>query len=279
MKKISTITPCYKMGSYIKKFLEELPKQTCLDDLQVVLDHNEPTEEELDLVSDFSKAYPGVVKHMITVPVVPIGVSMNKCIDSADGEHLAIWNVDDLRTPYSLEYQSKILDLNPTCDIANGNFVITREFGATHGQFVDHSIYEPGSKEFTRSMVLGPFFMFRKALLSKAGKFDEQLKSGADFDLAIRLAANNSNVICAPGLLGYYLNEGKGASTNGDGRQPTERTVIELRYGIYDKIENMWVEKASSYNIQNILHNGDWLPVSTLIPNFNEFKQQNRFAK
>ncbi len=37
-------------------------------------------------------------------------------------------------------------------------------------------------------MILGPFFMVRRTLLDKTGWFDEQLKSGADFDLAMRMA-------------------------------------------------------------------------------------------
>ena len=36
-------------------------------------------------------------------------------------------------------------------------------------------------------MLLGPFFMFRKSLLSKTGKFDEQFFTGNDYDLAMRL--------------------------------------------------------------------------------------------
>ena len=164
----------------------------------------------------------------------------------------------------------KILELNTDCDVANGNFIIVTNFNSKRGQFIDHSIYYPGHNEFTRGMLLGPVFMFRKSLLQKSGLFDEQLKSGADFDLAVRFAIHNSNILCVPGVLGYYLNEGKGASTNGDGKQPTERTVIEIRYGIYDKIEQQWLDKAKNYNIKNILINGIWEPIEKYVPDYEE---------
>ena len=270
---VSTITPCFRMERYLKKFLDELPNQTMFNELQVVLDHNEPTEQELIWVKDFQEKYPGRLKHIITNPVKPIGTSMNTCIKESDGEFLTIWNVDDLRTPNSLEIQVNLLRNTP-CDVANGNFVIVPSFGSTVGKFIDHTIYTP--KEFLRSMVLGPFFMFRKFLLEKSGMFDEQLKSGADFDLAIRLAVFGK-VETTKEILGYYLDEGKGASTNGDGRQPLERTVIELRYGILDKVEQTLMHKALvGYDVRHVVIDGKKIYVGDIIPQYSDLLSTNR---
>lgn len=256
MIKVSTITPCFKMEKYLKLFLDRLPRQTVFENLEVVLDHNEPTEQELVWVKEFQQKYPGHLKHIVVNPVEPIGNSMNRCIQESSGDFLTIWNVDDLRTDDSIEKQLALLELDSECDIANGSFIITREFGSEHGEIVDHSKY--GKDEYLRSMILGPFFMFKKDLLIKSGLFDEQLKSGADFDFAIRLAANSKNIGYSDGILGFYLNEGKGASTNGDGKQPTERTVIELRYGILDKIDLGFVHKAMrNYDIRTLYFNGN----------------------
>ena len=49
MTKVSTITPCYNMGRYIKGFLENVSTQTHKD-LEIILDHNDPTEAEVKLV-------------------------------------------------------------------------------------------------------------------------------------------------------------------------------------------------------------------------------------
>jgi GT2 family glycosyltransferase len=256
MTKISTITPCYKMGKYLPKFLEELPRQINFDEIEIVLDHNEPTTEEINLVLDFQRKYPGRLKHIITNPVEPIGTSMNRCIREASGEYLAIWNVDDLRTPDSLKIQADKLDMSSYIGVVHGNFLITNKFPEKFGRLIDHIKYKNNHSELRRGMVLGPFFMFRKQILDKAGLFDEQLKSGADFDLAIRLAYN-SEVGTVEDILGYYLDEGLGASTNGGWKQPVERTVIEVRYGITDKIEQQWLkhEQFSLYKTDKILFN------------------------
>lgn len=275
MVKISTITPCFRMQRYLKVFLDELPRQTIFEEIQVVLDHNEPTEEELVWVREFQEKYPGRLKHSIVKPVEPIGTSMNRCIDLADAPLVAIWNVDDLRTPDSLEKQVAVLE-NTDADICNGNFVIVNSFPAQKGRFVDHSQYRFSPEEYTRSMVLGPFFAWRKSLCDKAGKFDEQLRSGADFDLAIRLAANGK-VGIAHGVLGYYLDEGKGASTRGDGMQQIERTLIEQRYGILDKIDASWLPRLAekNYEVKRIHFDGQAWDVEKFISEYALFLAGN----
>lgn len=262
---ISTITPCYNMKPYLKRFLDDLPLQTIFNRLEVVLDHNEPDEEELRWVQDFQKKYPGRLKHIITNPVQFIGPSMNRCIKEASAPLLAIWNVDDLRTPESLELQ--VNAFNDGADFVYGNFQYVRKFGSMSGSWFDFSKYQSQPEEFKRSMLLGPFMAFRKSLTETAGLFDEQLKSGADFDLAIRLAYHGKPGM-AKGSLGYYLNEGKGASTRPNNKQPLERTVIELRYGTYEKMDYDYVVNALSYDIEHIYVDGVKTHISQYIPNY-----------
>lgn len=271
---VSVITPCYRMGKYLRLFLERLPEQTLFDRLEVVLDHNEPSVEEVEWVRAFQKRYPGKLKHFLVERVDPIGVSMNRCIRKAQADLVTIWNVDDLRTPNSIEAQTDLLSRAKT-DIVYGNYWVVSAFGKTAGDLVTHEAIPV--KELTRSMILGPFFMFRKDLCKRAGLFDEQLRSGADFDLAVRLAFHGqARATQTP--LGYYLNEGLGASTRPNSLQPVERTVIELRYGIYDKIDYRFVAKASRYNIPHLLYQGAWRPVKRFVPAYDRLMEE-RYEK
>ena len=222
-----------------------------------------------------SSAIPGRLKHIITTPVEPIGTSMNTCIRAASGELLTIWNVDDLRTPNSIESQVQALDENPDAGICYGHVTVVSAFKATQGRYVRAEHY--AQEELTRSMVIGPYFMFRKNLCAKAGVFDEQLKQGADFDLAVRLGFHAKAVI-AKADLGYYLNEGLGASTRPGTLLPIERTAIELRYGIYDKIDYAYAAQAADYDIKTIRVGSDRLPISQFVPHYDEVMRK-RFAE
>jgi glycosyltransferase involved in cell wall biosynthesis len=258
------------MKRYLQRFLADVPKQTLFPNFEIVLDHNEPDEEEVRWVKDFQAKYPGVIRHIIVPKVDPIGVSMNRCIKEAAAPYVAIWNVDDLRTPSSLEDQAVFLDKHSDVGVVYGDYTVVRSFGATQGSLVQDGGFGPKDPEFVRSMLLGPFFMFRKSLVEQAGWFDEQLRSGADFDLAIRLAFHTA-IGHTGTLLGYYLNEGKGASTRPGSLQAVERTVIEFRYGIYDKLDYEQAVGASRYFGSALLQFGSWVPVERFMSNYQQY--------
>ena len=257
MTKVSTITPCYNMSKYMKGFLDNLSTQTHKD-LEIVLDHNDPSDEEVKLVEEYNEEYDNIL-HIKVEGVDPIGTSMNRCIEYATGDYLCIWNVDDLRTPDSIEVMAKALDENPDVDFVYGNYVIVPNFGGTEGQYVDETGRED---ELTTGMILGPYFMFRKSILEKSGVFDEQLVQGADYDLALRLALNGKG-LHLPINLGYYLNEGLGQSTKPNSKQPIERTVIELRYNIR-VLEPHLVPYTREYDVDNIIVDEEKIAVSNL---------------
>ena len=257
MTKVSTITPCYNMSKYMKGFLDNLSIQTHKD-LEIVLDHNDPSDDEVKLVEEYNEQYDNIL-HIKVEGVDPIGTSMNRCIEYATGDYLCIWNVDDLRTPDSIEVMAKALDDKSEVDFLYGNYVIVPNFGGTQGQYVDETGRED---ELTTGMILGPYFMFRKSILEKSGVFDEQLVQGADYDLALRLAFNGKG-LHLPINLGYYLNEGLGQSTKPDSKQPIERTVIELRYNIR-VLEPHLVPYTREYDVNNIIVDEEKIPVANL---------------
>jgi GT2 family glycosyltransferase len=274
---VSTITSCYKAKPYLKLFLEQLPLQTYFKNLEIVLAHNEPEKEEIRLIENFQTQYPNKIKHIIFKKVTPLGVSWNECIKTACGDFLTIWNIDDLRTPKSIESQSNLLSNNLNTNIVYGNYIVVDSFGKTTGKLIEHKNI-PDS-EFARSMVWGPFFMFRKSLLKKTGYFDEQFKSALDLDFCIR-ASTHGEAKFLDENLGYFLNAGKGLSTRPDSLNNAERTTIELRYGIYDKIDYNQMPKATTnYSIPYLLQNNKWKHVSHFISKYELFIENKKKQK
>ena len=62
MTKVSTITPCYNMSKYMEGFLDNLSQQTHTD-LEVVLDHNDPLEKEVELIEQHNKIFDNVFQN------------------------------------------------------------------------------------------------------------------------------------------------------------------------------------------------------------------------
>ena len=246
MTKVSTITPCYRMEKYMEGFLVNLSEQTH-SDIEVVMDHNDPSDEEVAMIESYNEIYDNIF-HIQVEGVDPLGVSWNRCIENSSGDYLCIWNVDDLRTPDSIEQMANVLDENPDVDFVYGDFTIVPEFQTTQGQYVNNAGRED---ELKSGMILGPFFMFRKSFLKMTGVFDEQFSCCNDYDLAMRFARCGKGMHI-PNILGYYLNEGLGQSTRSDSVQPIERTVIELRYNIR-VLEPHLVSQTRDYDVENII--------------------------
>jgi glycosyltransferase involved in cell wall biosynthesis len=265
--KVSAIVSCFRGEKYLPAFLENCAAQTLAGETEIVLVHNEPSDEARRMVDEFSARNPGLINHVVT-PREPLAVSTNRAMRAARGDYVCIWNVDDLRTPDSLERMARTLDANPDAGFTYGDYAIVDTWQSTEGPRMDLPAFE--RRKFVRSMFLGPFYMWRSRLSDELGGWDEQFRMGADFDWAIRLAIASEGVK-TEGLLGYYLDEGAGLSTAPVTWQPVERTMLELRYGIYDKVELPHLRAAKRYRLDAVLRDGEWTPLERVLPDHRRF--------
>lgn len=257
MNELTTLTSIYKSKNYLKGFLKNCSQQT-MENFNLHIEMICPSRFEENLIKKYQKKMKNLQfsKHnnQINLPE-----AWNNTIKHNDSKYFCIWNVDDLRTKFSLEVMYTTLETNKNIDFVYGNYFIVDKFKKTKGNFINESNRE---KELTKSMILGPFFMFRASVLKKIGHFDEQLYSGADYDFAIRLGKNfkgkhiNSN-------LGYYLDSGKGLSTRPNSLQELERTVVELRYGLKPLNNNLVDEAAKKYNLNKIKEFSNFVDLAT----------------
>jgi len=256
------------MESYLSIYLANLANQTIFNSMEILLDHNSPTIEEIKLVKKFQKKYPGKLRHFINKKVLPYSVSINKCIKRAKGKYLAIWNIDDLRVDDSIEIQYKTI-CNSNYQFCYGNYFIVDQFGKKTGKFVDLKNIDE-NKELLQSMILGPFFMFKKSVCDKIGYYDEQLISGGDFDFAIKLAREVRGKKILKNL-GFYLNDQKGLSTKKNSTQVIEKDLICLRYGIFHKVNLSSIFKIMNYDIKNTKYNNKYYPINKFFKFYDEY--------
>jgi hypothetical protein len=268
----------------LESFLENMAQQTIFNECEIVLDHNEPSEKELEVVKKFQQSYPNALIHNIVEKVVPVSLSFNTCLDLASGEYLCVGNVDDHRTSNSIENLCETLENNPHVDFTYGDFIIVDSIGKRKGVYID--TVEFNKREFMRGYLIGPFYMFRRNIVPLVGYIDEQWKACADYDFAIRLALSCDGKKTKDNL-GYYLNIGQGATTGGshvtENMQPIERTAIELRYGLYDKTIELngypYLKAARRYRLDQMLVHGMWQPVEKYVPNYRNMLIERAFLR
>ena len=270
--KVSALASCFRAERFLPAFLDCCQRQTLGDALEIVLVLNNPSSAEAEYAAAASVDGPVRIKVLETERRESFSRSINRGIDSADGEYLCIWNVDDLRTPNSTALMAQTLDKNPKVDFTYGDFTVVSQWRSTVGPLVVTPPFE--AREFTRSMMLGPFFMWRRSASATVWGFDEQLKVGGDFDFAVRLALEGEGQK-TEGLLGYYLDEGSGLSTARHGDQRSETALILRRYGSFDKVDLRYLRQSYAYVADAFLSRDDWLSIEVVAPG----RLRNRVGK
>jgi glycosyltransferase involved in cell wall biosynthesis len=266
--RVSLLASTYRSEGFLPTWFESIQSQTLWPETELIIVANDPSPAEDRLLQSFSDRHQQV--SVLTVDREPLYRSWNRAVAASSAPLLGIANVDDLRMPKGLETQAESMEANRDALFCYGSYASSTEFPPPALTEAVVEAPEFDTEEFTRSMLLGPFFIWRRSKDSTTRYFDEQLKVGGDFDLAIRLALNGSGIRVAENL-GWYYNGGSGLSTGGEA-QPVERTVIELRYGIYDKLDFRYVPQAVEYVIPQLLQPGDtWLPVADVVPDYESF--------
>lgn len=267
MADVSIFVSYYNGIRYLPTFLENYREQTIFDRLEMIFTACLLSNEEQELIKNFQEKYPGRIKVIHFNELKPQSVCWNISIKESTANLVCEWNVDDIRTPDSIERQYNLFKSNPSLDVVTGNFLISKSYPKHEGEYIEHRFNTRAV--WQDSMLLGPFFMFKKSLCEEIGYFDEQLKSAADYDFSVRLLSK-AKIGFTKYLLGYFLDEGRGLSTGNNILQPLERTVVELRYGFYNKIDTRFTEMAKKYDIEHIHQGDEKILASNFVLNFSE---------
>jgi hypothetical protein len=107
--------------------------------------------------------------------------------------------------------------------------------------------------------------MWRKTIHEQIGFFDEQFKLVSDYEFQLRAIRRLPLVKAAP-VLGYYLEHAGHKLSSNRRVQHRERTAVELRYRMYDKILLHFLPFISTYRVNHMMNFGKWIAIRTILP-------------
>ena len=233
MPRITIISSLYNCISYLESFLEAVDTITNKDEIEMLLIHNSPTNEELAVINKNLPRFP-FMKHVV-VPREGLYATWNRGILLANSPYITNWNVDDVRLPDSLRNQADALDRNKDAALAYGDFVIVDTYGKKEGRNVCEPEFDANNPTFFRHHHIGCFSMWRKDIHDKIGYFDEQFRLVADFDFQVRVARQYPMIkIKEP--LGFYLEGTPNNLSSNLSFQFMEISVLHLRYGNFNQL-------------------------------------------
>lgn len=268
--KVTVLTSLYNCRQYIEGYFQCIASIEYSDELEILLLHNAPTEEELHIIQSYLPSYP-FLRHYTIQEREGLYSTWNRGIKLSQGEYITIWNVDDIRFPLSIHQQAETLDQNPQADITYGDFYYMYQYGDISKNFIQNKDFIVSPKKFFRTHQIGCFPMWRKRIHQKIGYFDEQLKLVADFDFQIRAAINNCIFVKNRELLGCYLALIPSKLSSNQRLQKKEQNVLFLRYGIYDYLNWIYWMAALKYEITKIFSYQKDQPLSIYFKHRNIF--------
>lgn len=189
-----------------------------------------------------------------------LAAARNRITDLARGKYVAVHDDDDIMLPNRLERQLQ---------------AITTGVNGTYGGWIDFD-NETGEKTFNRGkrfsvesllfnhgIYLHPTLMIQTRIL-KAVRYDETMRSGSDYNLAVRLARAGANLVhCSEYVTLRRTHDGQitnahgifqkvsGRVTNAYGR--SNMTIQELQESRTDRGKKDWVKVVDEESIDGLV--------------------------
>lgn len=198
--RLTVAMPVYNAARFVRQAIESVLSQ-------------EDVSFELVVVDDGSTDGSGAIAAGLKDPRIVllhndrrqgIGACHNRILREARAPYLAHVDADDLLLPGALAAMVRALDENPHAALAHCHFFDVDEegrttidafaarwnlFGRTRRPGVDYRA------RLARSNVANALRTYRRDVFSRVGEFDESLRFGVDYDMALRLAEKESFVL------------------------------------------------------------------------------------
>lgn len=205
MPDVSLITSLYKTEKFLPQYIElatELAREVKAAgiNLEFVIIPNDATDNERQLLTAFDKTL--VAENIATLQIHYVGretlyASWNRGLSFAGSDVFGFWNVDDKRTANGVIEGQRLL--NNGADLVDFALTIQK-----NGRMIKQSAqYYAGS--FAPKSGVGPFFMFHRRLLEKAGVFNPHFRITGDFEWCKREAVRQSNVETSDISAGVFI--------------------------------------------------------------------------
>jgi glycosyltransferase involved in cell wall biosynthesis len=231
MYKCTVISSLYNADKFLPAFINNVLKQSCIKDIQVLLLDAASTDNTENICRKLT--HPNI-SYIRLDKKYTIYETWNKGLDLAESPLVCNWNVDDGRFEHSLALQIAAFDnVRDHIDVVYGQVIVTNKPNVTNTKGINIKYIqglEPTVINFRGGNPPHNHPMWRKSIHDKIGKFDEQYESAADYEFWLRCVANGIKFKRIETTVGTYFNNPNGISTRPNSKGSSESIKIRERY-------------------------------------------------
>jgi glycosyltransferase involved in cell wall biosynthesis len=224
---LSIVTPCFNSIGTIRDTIESVRKQDYPKWEHLVMDGGS-TDGTIELL----KKYP----HLIWVSEKDEGHyhAMNKGIERASGEVVAVLNADDCYRPGALRQVGEAFAAHPDWDGLFGDVVFV-DGGGREIYRREEAVFDYDVLRYGIAYVAHPTLFVKRSVCQRLGGFrHRELKNAADFDFALRLGRAGCRIGHVPALLVDYRwhPNGQSADSRIQLNMSREGAMIQKEHGM-----------------------------------------------
>lgn len=208
--KVTVAIPTYNRASLLKQCLGTILRQT-FQEFEVIVSDNCSPDSTPDTVRAFTDPRIRYSRNESNLGVFP---NMNRCLELARGEYIAIVHDDDLFAPRFLEEEVRVLDGHPSVGMVHCATYETDPHGAPQRlvQVYPEDRVMAGKDAFIRYLeghnIHCSTVMARTALFREVGGFEPGYRC-ADYHLWLKMALRADVAFLASPLAAVRIHEGR----------------------------------------------------------------------
>jgi glycosyltransferase involved in cell wall biosynthesis len=182
MPKVTVLLPVYNGEKYLKKAIESILDQTFKDFELLIIDDGS-TDNTTNIISSYADNRIRVIKNEWNLGLI---ASLNKGIDSAQGEYIARMDADDISMLDRLEKQVAFMEKNPEIGVLGSRTLTLSDGRETQGEYY-LTPEDMKAVLLFRTPFAHPTVMIRRSVIASQ-KFDESYKHAEDYDFWERIS-------------------------------------------------------------------------------------------
>ena len=214
-KHVGIFCSLYKGSIFIEEYLKNIVSQTFFNKTNFyILDCASP-DNEYQVIEKYLSHKNIKYKRLQKDP--GLYSAWNICVDWAQEEYIGNWNVDDRKTPWSIEVLVKALLKDKSLDLVYGQTLVTNKANDCWDKCKSKQIYPCLPHSFENLLKNNsPHCMpiWKKNLHDRFGYFNEDYKTASDTDMWLRACEGGANMKLVNEVVGLYYENPTGRSTN-----------------------------------------------------------------
>ena len=225
--------PLYKGKRFIEGYMEDMICQSAFRDVKFhILDCNSP-EDEFSVIEKY-QGYKNIFYERLDEDP-GLYEAWNICCKRSTTPLVGNWNVDDRKSPWSLEALIQPFLLDKDLDISYGATFVSEEANENWENVQKNTIFPCTETNNWKDLIYNnsPHCMpiWKKSLHERFGYFDSSYKTAADSDMWIRAVKGGAKIKMIKDIVGIYYHNPKGRSTDAE----TLKDMLDEVHGMRKK--------------------------------------------